>query len=345
MSVIDKEILLAALSEDAPCGPDLEYDAAFIELEQAVQGKAEQQVGDTITPAEEPDWRDVRRRSLELCERTRDLRVWLPLARALLHTDGLNGLHDALQLILSGVERHWSQVHPQLDPDDDNDPTLRVNVLMSLSDAETILRDVRHTPLVVSSALGRFSLREIDIADGKLTPSDDGEAVQTTTIDAAFRDAGADALRATLEAAEGSLQCLQSLERIVTEQVGVEAAPSFAPLADILRNAAHVVQQQLALHPDGEAATAEETAAEPSAPAGAQVQAGSRGGIQSRDDVIRALDEACEYFRRHEPSSPVPILLNRAKRLVHKDFMTILRDLVPDGVSQAEMFMGSEVDE
>jgi type VI secretion system protein ImpA len=33
-------------------------------------------------------------------------------------------------------------------------------------------------------------------------------------------------------------------------------------------------------------------------------------------------------------------LLQRAKRLVAKDFMEILRDLTPDGVSQAEAIGG-----
>ena len=46
------------------------------------------------------------------------------------------------------------------------------------------------------------------------------------------------------------------------------------------------------------------------------------------------------YYERHEPSSPVPLLLKRAKRLVAKDFMEILRDLAPDGVDQAERISG-----
>ena len=61
----------------------------------------------------------------------------------------------------------------------------------------------------------------------------------------------------------------------------------------------------------------------------------------TREDVIRALDKACRYYESHEPSSPVPLLLKRAKRLVAKDFMEILRDLAPEGVSQAEKISGS----
>ena len=69
--------------------------------------------------------------------------------------------------------------------------------------------------------------------------------------------------------------------------------------------------------------------------------AAAPGEIRSREDVIRVLDRACEYFERNEPSSPVPLLLRRAKRLISKDFMEILKDLAPDGVSQAENVGGT----
>ena len=58
------------------------------------------------------------------------------------------------------------------------------------------------------------------------------------------------------------------------------------------------------------------------------------------EDAIRMIDKVCDYFERHEPSSPVPLLLNRAKRLISKDFLEILRDLTPDGVLQAESIGG-----
>jgi type VI secretion system protein ImpA len=46
------------------------------------------------------------------------------------------------------------------------------------------------------------------------------------------------------------------------------------------------------------------------------------------------------YYDRNEPSSPVPMLLQRAKRLISKDFLDIMRDLTPEGVAQAELLGG-----
>jgi len=56
MSAIDVESLAAEISPDAPCGANLEYDAALSELERIAQGKPEQQMGDTVIAAEEPDF-------------------------------------------------------------------------------------------------------------------------------------------------------------------------------------------------------------------------------------------------------------------------------------------------
>ena len=60
-----------------------------------------------------------------------------------------------------------------------------------------------------------------------------------------------------------------------------------------------------------------------------------RGAIRSREDAIRALDAVAEFFRRNEPSSPIPLFIDRAKRLVSKDFLEVLADVAPDAVAQA----------
>ena len=63
--------------------------------------------------------------------------------------------------------------------------------------------------------------------------------------------------------------------------------------------------------------------------------AGAPGAIRSRQDAIRALDAVAEFFRSNEPSSPIPLLVDRAKRLVSKDFLEVLADVAPDALGQA----------
>jgi len=94
------------------------------------------------------------------------------------------------------------------------------------------------------------------------------------------------------------------------------------------------VASQLALRPGHDVGSAEGGA--PAAGAG-QFRSGVIG---SRQDAIAALDAVADFFRRTEPSSPIPLFLARAKRLVSKDFLEVLADIAPDAVAQARVASG-----
>ena len=56
--------------------------------------------------------------------------------------------------------------------------------------------------------------------------------------------------------------------------------------------------------------------------------------------MVRAIDRICDYYSRNEPSSPVPLLLLRARRLATGSFVDIVRDLAPDALAQIEKVCG-----
>lgn len=345
MSVIDLEDLLLPISPDLPSGDDLEYDPEFGELERTAEGKAEQQIGETVIPAEEPDWRKVRTLALSLLKRTKDIRVLMSLSRALLRVDGLPGFADGIQLLCTLIEQQWATIHPQLDADDDNDPTFRINTLMTLCGRDSVLDPLRNTPIVQSRALGVFSFRDVQIVQGVINVSADQSAPDAATLDGAFMDCEVEQLQAQAQALERILAATASMEAFVTEQVGVEFAPNLEDFQQAIKEIAHELNQRLAQRGVVDASPALDVGDGVAAETTQQAVATAPGQVNSREDVIRSIDKICEYFERHEPSSPVPMLLQRAKRLVSKDFMEIMRDLAPDGVSQAEMIGGIKNDE
>jgi len=72
-----------------------------------------------------------------------------------------------------------------------------------------------------------------------------------------------------------------------------------------------------------------EAPAEPiETPAPAQA-AQPRYHVESRAQAIALLDLVQRYFRLSEPSSPVPMLCDRARALAERDFMGVLRDVLP----------------
>ncbi|MCP4042740.1 MAG: type VI secretion system protein TssA, partial [Gammaproteobacteria bacterium] len=251
------------------------------------------------------------------------------------------------------LERYWEGVHPQLDPDDDNDPTMRINIISSLTDSSSILLPLNTAPLVSSRAMGRFSLRDIDIATGNLPAPKDGNSQppELSTIEAAFMDAPLEDLQETASSISSSMEHLQAIDAALIAQVGAGTSPDLSPLTDLLKHSQREVNQRLeqrtfietpsAELPDGEELPGG-TATAGTAPVRSAVALS--GEVNSREDAIHAMDKICDYYKRHEPSSPVPMLIQRAKRLSTMDFMTILRDLTPDGVSQMETIRGEETD-
>ncbi len=345
MSTIDIEALLSEIATDTPCGEDLEYDPALAALDSLAQETPERQYGDTIIPAEPPDWREIKKAALALFDRTKDLRIAVTLARALLHTDGLPGFANGLEVVGGLLERYWEGLYPLLDPDDDNDPALRVNTVVALCDQDATLRGLRETPLTHSRALGRFSLRDIQVAKGSLTPITTAEQEEWPTeakIDGAFLDSDLETLQAAAAAVAAAIERTRGIETLLTDLIGVSQAPDLSALSRMLKDIQQVLVEQLrrrgadlaAATPD---ALSEEGAAASPAGAGQRLVVGEIG---SREEAIRLLDKISEYFERHEPSSPVPFLLKRAKKLVTKDFMAILNDLAPGGAEQAILIFG-----
>ena len=337
--MIDIEKLLAPTAEEPPCGPNLEYDAAFLDLDQACQVKPEQQFGDTLIPAEEPDWPGARQRATELFARTKDLRVAVALTRALTHTDGIGGLNDGLQLIVAILSRYWDAVHPQLDPEDDNDPTMRVNALAPLVDAEAGLRDLRRAWFIRSRAVGQVSVREVEVALGKLPPPAEGASFSQDQVESMARAVVAEDPQA-LSAAKDAAGALRTFHGLLVEKVGAERAIDVRPLAGVLSALVQVCNAVAAPAgaEAGEAAGTGEEGAAGGTGTAAPLQVS--GEIRSRADAIRLLDKVCDFLERTEPSNPAPLLIKRAKRLMTMSFVDILRDLVPDSVAQVESIAG-----
>lgn len=340
MSVIDLENLLQAVSEDLPCGEDLEYDAEFMALEQEIEGSAEQQMGDAVIEAEEPNWKDIQQRSAALLARTRDLRLLLLQIRAAIRLDGFEALADGLNLIDSWVEQFWEHLYPLLDPDDDSDPTERVNILMTFCDFDAMLQPVTQIPLVDSKVLGKFNLQQIRASESDDPPED---APDTATINAAFTDAELNALLEVHTHLQRCSDSLHHLEENVTDLVGITNAPNFSPLNELINEIQTILTDQISLKGGFEA----ESETDSEADGTEQVDSGKalQGDIRNSQDVIRAIEKICDYYKKNEPSSPVPILLERAKRLVNMDFLSIVKDLASEGVSQVENFVGYQEEE
>lgn len=337
---MDVPLLLTAVSATSPCGEDMEYDADFLHLERAAKGQPERSMGDSILPAEPPEWRSIQQQSLDLLQRSKDLRITHFLLQSSLALQGVAGLAEVLTLINALLREYWAELHPRLDADDNNDPTVRINALSGLTSDATI-RLLRESILTRSRTFGPVSLRAALNASGLMSFAD--EQLGAQQLNAAFLDSDPEQLQATRDALSAARGACDAIEQQVSDQVGSAQGVDLSLLKQPLKQALQILSQFV---PNSETSSEPEAVSEDTAPsvdfAAAPAAPRQSGDIANRDEVLRSLDKILAYYTRHEPSSPLPVLLNRAKNLVHADFAAIVRNLIPDGMTQFENLRGPD---
>ena len=341
--MINAEDLLKPISGEKPCGEDLSYDPGFQELEVLIKGKPETQ----FSAAEEPDWKALNERCLELWARSRDLRVATTLSLAVLKTDGLPAFRESLAIVKGLLDGYWDTCYPLLDPADNNDPTQRVNTIAALAtplatygDPMRLLERLREAPLTDSRQAGRISLFQIANSETGTAGPNGQPALAAAQIDAAFRDTNSETLQKLNQSVTDSIKFVKDIDTFLTDKIGADKAPDLSELSKQLKE----IQKRVAPYVGGAAADSTAVPGEAGATGGTAAAASKAisGDVQSRQDVVRMLDKICEYYRRTEPSSPVPYILKRAQRLAEMDFMQIIDDMTPDAIGEINKITGNK---
>ena len=344
---LDFEALLRPIDDSAPCGEELRYDPGFATLQSDIKPKIDYQMvnGEEVAVPQQRDWPKIRRDALALCDKGRDLRLIVLLIRAAIGVDGVVGIGHGLHLLRASLEQYWPTIHPELDTDE-TDPAeqamLRLNAYRQLADKEGILDELRRAMIVEARGVGGVTLRAIQIVEGRVQAAPGEEPPDGALIEAVFKSVEAETLQEVRTALSGAITDLKSIDEFLGEQVGgPEYVPSISPLEELLANLLSQVSSRM----EGEASEGEEetgmdagdsavTGAAPAAKASAPAR------IETRDDVVKTLDRLLDYYSRREPSSPIPLLLERVKRLVPMSFLDLMQDLAPDGIEQLHAIGG-----
>jgi type VI secretion system protein ImpA len=353
---MDLTSLLDPIDPEAPSGPDLEYDAAFLALERVLENAyADRAVGPESEEAS-PDWRQIADGALTLLGRSRDLRVAVTLTKAWLNLQGVPGLARGLWLLRNMLSEHWTSVHPQLGAEGDHDGVMRANALRSLCDARSVISALRSAPLVKAAGLGEFSLRDFEkVQSGTQSGA---AAVDAGPMEAAWTACPLEQLEATHQAVHAARADLGALEAAFAERGAAtlrlsELAVPLDFMHSLLtprlnsRRAAATEAQRLASAADsGSQASLANQVNHAAPPVRSNADTFSADGAPlSRAEIARQLDRMCAYYAEHEPSSPVPLLLRRAKRLTTMQFVDIVRELAPGGMGEIDTLRGPNTTE
>lgn len=318
--------------DDGPCGQDLEYDNAFLELSKAAEGKPETQ----FEKGSPPDWRQVLGLIDEIFERTRDLRVAVLWLRAVVSLHGVHASVPGLHLVNGLLRSHWDTLHPVPDPSD-NDPYARANALAVLPQMAGLLGDLIGASLLRLKGLGDIRLRDIEVALGNLSAREGEQTYSREQLERMLSEAEQEGpgLRSVLVSAQ---QGIKDLGALMDQHFGAGSASDLKPLTDLLAHAVALVPEPSPEDAgEGEAAEAESVG---EAGAGGRTKAGLSGTISTRAEAVRAIELVCAYLERHEPTNPAQLFLRRGRSLLERNFLELLKELAPNALDDVARIVG-----
>ncbi len=182
-----------------------------------------------------------------------------------------------------------------LDPDDDNDPTLRANALLSLADPGRVLRRVRDMPLANSARSGPISWRDMAIAAGAMDPPEGREKISESMLRGAFQDTDQARLTALREGLALAIDASTGIPAAFDSNAGFGTGPDLGELTKLLREAQRYVDRYTPQGVPGEPEPEDVVEVGPAgdaAPAvvrAAGVSAASLGAVTTRADAMRLL--------------------------------------------------------
>jgi type VI secretion system protein ImpA len=332
--------LMRPLSDAAPCGHSLEDSSMLAEFD-AYKLFGQQIVIGTRRPGQKedeppppPPWEEIGGKALAALARSKDLRVLVHLSAAQLWKEGLLPFCETLRVAAGWLEAWFDAVYPRVD----EDIYFRTNALNNFNDRLAIVDALRRTPLVSTRSTGPISLRHIEMATG-IVPVTKSDAIppKEGEINTAFAAAPLVDLQAQIAAVKGALDSLARIDARMAAAGGVDATPSFdgrgdkeklVSLRHQLKRIHEIALTQIAARPD-----APQAVGNGEGPGEGAVAPAATGAIRTRQDAIRALDAVMRFFETTEPSSPVPMFIERAKRLVSVSFLDALQDIAPDALN------------
>ncbi len=349
------EILTAPISDDNVCGENLEDDASFQNFFFTAQGEPERFDGENTIEAEPPDWREIENQALEFTERTKDLKLISILAQSLVNTKGLVPFSACLKAIAILLDEQWETVFPLLD-EDDNDPLERISALSNLN-VPFVLNAVKSESIANVKGVGNITISELE----KASANSDDAPLTKSQIKSIFREINLEEVQLLHNALAYSLESIQDINTCLIDNAGHQYTADFEKLTGLLKSMKDGIEEYADLESDDEDSSDSDdydngyedddedseydddsdNSSSRKRKAGGQM----KGEIHSREDVERCLGLINKYYANYEPSSPIPVLVNRAKKLVHADFLAIVKDIYPDGLSAVQSLGGMSPDE
>jgi type VI secretion system protein ImpA len=336
---VDLGFAAAKVSDEAPCGPNLEDDARYRglsrQLDEIIERDA-QAIADAPDDAAKEAMREAPVNASTAAEaagaaaallaESRDL--WVAAAGyqcAVLAGDPASAASFAEAAAVM-CETHWPELWPALQAADPAPAFVRLNAMNEIGSFGRSVKFLDRLPIAPLRAAVRLTWRSIL---SKVPDKATGAQI-LAGVPAGLAEAIARSDLAAWTALRDQFETIRSSARRIAEAFAANGAeaPSFERLDGTLGRILSLVEAIIVSKNPGEPASGAMLAAGPAA------SAAPPGPAAGREQALAMIEGARAWFAAAEPSSPVPLLLERAKRLAGMNFAQLVQNLAPGGVDE-----------
>ena len=331
------------ISLNQPTGTDIEYDARFIDVQTLVEGKPEQQYGEVIIEAQEPDWSTVEKLCRQILSESKDIRVFCFYTQALTANYGMAGFRKGCEIIATNISNYWQELYPKLvDEDGDYDAFYRSGSISLLLAESGIIRQLHEANVIYSpSRKSHFTVKSVtsilnNNEDGSY-PGGREKLIEDLKV--AYENE-----QEELVALKESLRLICKIEDIFNENIQ-DFPLDFSILKRPLEKISYLLTEHIQFDVKEDALVYENEIMSTSKRSPEQFSAiGNLEDIKIKDrsDVKIVLEKLNLYFRLKEPSHPAPLFIERLQKLMDMSFYDILRNISPSSLNDLDLIIGKE---
>ncbi len=343
MSKLDLAELTSPVSNNDPCGPDLELagNVEFMNFMARADGLL------PVSFFSGPEGKPFDRSSIHLDDelasakpflgQTRDIRLLVLLAKFCLIGRDLDGFVKFVSAIAALLEQQWAGVHPRAI---EGDFGIRLATLETLDDSAPVVFPLQYQPLIESRRLGSIGYRQFMFASGEAQPREGEESHDRTALEKAAVEMDLPNLLERRRQFETLRAALIAIRKSCADRLGAAGTPNLEKLSD-LSGKIFTLLNGIAAKIDPSAAVAAPDTAETESETGVPA-ASAPCKIKSRNEAAAALRAAGAYFARFEPSNPALLLIQQAQQLMGKSLLEVLQILMPSKVEEAKFLIGKD---
>ena len=368
---LDVEDLAAAISEEQPCGMNLQITDEgrairsnlrdLREESRRLERRADE--GDESEggwASARSTWTQLRDQAIEVLKNnSKDLDVAAMLTEALCRTDGFAGLKAGFQVMGLLVEAFWNEVYPVPDPEDGvTDETLiieeRVLPIQRLAGLELeglLVPGILHIPLAVGRSDQSYGLchwrssRELVGEDNeeKLQLAVDRGGVSPSQFEQAVSETDIGEITAIYKDLLSANETWSMLVDAISEMSEGKAVVPVSQIRDIFEECIDAIKVFAPSAIPQESSGDED----PAGVDGQEKNEGDAGGLYpaNREEAFQRLEKIADYFETHDPHSLVAAQIRNIVKLGRLSRGEYYKQLLRDESALSLLFRAAGMDE